>query len=176
FSRLTHLVFTVRPPPPRSTLFPYTTLFRSPSWRRPCWICMPSDRGCRNCSCGNAKIPVASFADCSEARSKSSRKSGADVREHGQAVGHARGCYLRFNNFRKKPNCSLFLARRTTSQRLLQESPETAGPLCRLRGLAGSGLARAALVRRSGIPATWLAGRRGSLIEAHAQADALALL
>src|SRR5579872_7543259 len=25
--------------PPRSTLFPYTTLFRSPIWKRPRWCC-----------------------------------------------------------------------------------------------------------------------------------------
>src|SRR5437868_1107600 len=30
--RYPHYVYSTIPPPPRSTLFPYTTLFRSPSW------------------------------------------------------------------------------------------------------------------------------------------------
>src|SRR3712207_7661662 len=31
--------------PPRSTLFPYTTLFRSPSWPAPPGVAVPPDRG-----------------------------------------------------------------------------------------------------------------------------------
>src|SRR6266513_2686549 len=37
--------------PPRSTLFPYTTLFRSPARCRGCWS--PCSPPCPGCSCGS---------------------------------------------------------------------------------------------------------------------------
>src|SRR6478735_5781004 len=39
--------------PPRSTLFPYTTLFRSPPWTR--WVRLPARNRCRPCPARDRK-------------------------------------------------------------------------------------------------------------------------
>src|SRR5256884_901458 len=56
--------------PPRSTLFPYTTLFRSPAWRR---RCAAASR--RSWPASSAAAAASTCARCCAARTTRSRRS-----------------------------------------------------------------------------------------------------